>query len=266
MADSNKKYTRAQEKARIQGIIAENRAATANATATSNATASISTAQSSAVTQPPTTASSSTPTAPSTTVQPSPASKSKTSTKIAKPKTSSKSAGRKPLVYNPDIDSETEECINVLPRPTTPVKKQKVSRRNAEKVTTSTPVSINDELWASGQDATGHSIELTPSSSGTINNESRAPDQTTTELNRPTIKLRPHKETSNPETQAPIDITALTLQDSPDDTPEIPSQYVGTPERSTGQRRQHLAYPNLPPGVPVDDEGIRKFTFLVQHV
>jgi hypothetical protein len=164
-----------------------------------------------------------------TTTQASPSNKSKTSIVKSKPKTS-KSAGKKPLVYNPDIDSETEECINVLPPTTTPTVKLKMSKGKAKET-------------------------ITASSSGTIDDESRAPAQKDAELKKPTLKLKFKKATettSTPENQAPIDITSLALQDRPETTPGVSLQ-------ATGQRRVHPDYPNLPPEVPVDDEGIREY-------
>jgi hypothetical protein len=135
-------------------------------------------------------------------------------------------------------------------RPTTPVKKQKVSRRDTEKATISTSGSIDHETQPSRQDTTGHNIEPPLP----LSSEVRAPAQNTTELNRPTIKLRlPPKKTTAPETETSIDITPLALQDRPDATPEAPLQ-------PTRQRRVHPAYPNLTPEVPVDEEGIHKFT------
>jgi hypothetical protein len=172
--------------------------------------------QSMTTTQAPTAIQSMSAVQPSTAPEPSPTNKLNPSNKPSKPKTSSKSAGKKPLVYNPDIDSETEECINVLPPKTT----------SASTV------------------------------SGPIDDESRAPAQNNTEPKRPTLKLNfkgPQKKTSAPESEASVDIASLALQDRPDAAPDVPLQ------QPAGQRRFHPDYPNLPPEVPVDDEGIRKF-------
>jgi hypothetical protein len=190
--------------------------------AISNARAPATTAQSSSAPQPSTAAPPLTADAapgPSTQssniAQPSSSNKSKTSSKPTKPKTSSKSAGKKPLVYNPDIDSETEECITVLPPKTS-----------------------------------------TKTLSGPVDDESMAPAQDAPAPKKPTLKLNfkgPQKKTSAPESEASVDIASLALQDRPDATPDVPLQ------QPAGQRRVHPDYPNLPPEVPVDDEGIRKF-------
>jgi hypothetical protein len=214
---SSNRHTRAKEKARIQDLVAANMAAISNARAPATITQSSSAAQPT-TTAPPLTANApgpSTATQPSTTTQSSPSNKLKTSNPPSKPKTSSKSAGKKPLVYNPDIDSEIEECITVLPPKTTPSK----------------------------------------TFSGPIDDESRAHAQNNTEPKKPTLKLKFKKiteTTSTPETQAPVDIARLALQDRPDATPDVPLQ------QPVGQRRVHPDYPNLPPEVPVDEEGIRK--------
>jgi hypothetical protein len=228
MSDNN--HTRAKEKARIRDLVAANMAAISNA-ATSNATGPTTTAGPSTATQASTTIQPSTVPQSSTTTQPSPSNKSKTSVKKSLLKTSSESAGKKPLVYNPDIDSETEECINVLPPITIPTVKLKMSKGKAKETTTA-------------------------SSPGPIDDESRTPAQNNTEPRKATLKLNfkgPAKKISTPETQAPVDITSLALQDRPDFTPEVPLQ------QPAGQRRVHPDYPNLPPEVPVDDEGIREY-------
>jgi hypothetical protein len=133
-------------------------------------------------------------------------------------------------VYNPDIDSETEECINVLPPITTSTTKLKLSRGKGKETTTA-------------------------SSSGTIDDDTRAPAQDDTELKKPTLKLnfrKASKNISTPGVEAPVDITSLALQDRPETTPDVPLQ------PATG-RRVHPDYPNLPSEVPVDDEGIREY-------
>jgi hypothetical protein len=98
-----------------------------------------------------------------------------------------------------------------------------------------------------------------PLHSGTANNETQAPEQTTTRLNKPTLILRLSKKATVPETDAPIDIPSLALEDRPDAALEVPLQPLAIPVPSTGQRRIHPAYPDVPPGVPVDEEGVRKY-------
>jgi hypothetical protein len=173
MADNNIN-TRAKERARIRSVVAANEAAISNGRVpTAAIQPPIATASSTA--QPSASAE------PTTAVQPSPSNKSKTPSNTSIPKTSSKSAGKKFLVYNPDIDSENEECINVLPRPDPPTRTKKVFRRDTEKATRSTSGSIdvetqvptqtyttqpgidNGEYVVINQRNTGHTINPTPS-------------------------------------------------------------------------------------------------------
>jgi hypothetical protein len=246
MADNNI-HTRAKERARIRSVIAANEAAIANARVSTAAIQPLTTTASS-------TAQPSAPAAPTTAAQPSP---------------SNRSAGKRRLVYNPDIDSDTEECINVLPRPDPPTRTQKVSRSNTNKAIKSTSGPTNVETGTPAQAQTSqlvitngkhavstqrnseHNIEPTPSSSGTTNVEHQVPTQTTT--------VRVSKKPPAPETDAPINITSLALEDRPDADPGVPPQPLATPEESTEQSKIRPAYPDVPPEVPVDEEGIREY-------
>jgi hypothetical protein len=246
MADNNI-HTRAKERARIRSVIAANEAANARV--------------STAAIQPPiatasSTAQSSTPAEPTTVAQPSPSNKSKTPSNTPVPKTSSKSAGKRRLVYNPDIDSDTEECINVLPRSDPPTRTQKVSKRDTKKAARSTlgPTDVeaqalarthttqsgitNSEHAVSDLRSTGHNFRPTPPSSDTTNVEHQAPTQTTTV---PLFKTPPA-----PENDAPINITSLALEDRP--TPPLeslpsPSQLLKNPQNNAGSAQLIQMYP-----------------------
>jgi len=65
----------------------------------------------------------------------------------------------------------------------------------------------------------------------------------------------------------------LGLQDRPDNAAPGPpvqpggvsSQSGATPAQHTEGQQVHPAYPDLPPGVPRDEEGIRKHLLLTLH-
>lgn len=140
--------------------------------------------------------------------------------------------GKKP-VYNPHPGSDAEENITVLPPPFT-TKPTPSKGKGKERQVSNTSGTLNDNMQAlSFKDPMPPHALLTNSKQRTATAH----------------KATPKKATSRkPKTKPPASDYEFTAPAPVGETPE--------------SRVVHPEYPNLPPEVPVDDEGVRKFDAL----
>ncbi|KAG9578039.1 hypothetical protein KCU77_g2040, partial [Aureobasidium melanogenum] len=176
--------------------------------------------------------------------------KSKAPSSKTKPATTSRSAGKK-LVYNPDPDSEAEEKITVL-KPSTgkkPVYDPDSGSDAEENITVFQPVTNTKPRASKGKQA------QVSNTSGTINDDMLAlsfKDPMPPLALLTNGKLR----TATAPKPTPKKATTARKQKTRPQTSEYeffePAASLQAPET----RAVHLDYPDLPPEVPVDSEGI----------